>query len=284
MHLLGGKLTGTTTLKGGTVTVGATGIKAAKLTAAKTAAITYDARSLKPGNKTAMLVGTRKQALEARFSVIMTKLQKFGAYRLSSNFALAAKTAFTIKFGSTKKGVTELGGTPALIQGVEYAVSSKKDNVILKLSAVPGNIFTSEGPVMKGTANCDIFYGCAGNDIASRKNIIEIGKGHDVTVYDKKDWGEDVIKQTKGTMTLVFAGVKKGQITKTLSGSTMTITRNSDPRQKITIKGWNDLTHDIVFTSAGALKAFNTYVNMASLQDDQRQAAQDCVFKAAKLA
>ncbi len=104
-------------------------------------------------------------------------------------------------------------------------------------------------------------------------------------MYDKKAWGRDTIAATKGTMTLVIGGLKKTtNVVEKLSGTTMTLTRKGTS-DKITIKGWNAATHNILYNvAASKLKEFNTYLNAASPTEAQKKAAQNSVFKAAKLA
>ncbi len=103
-------------------------------------------------------------------------------------------------------------------------------------------------------------------------------------MYDKTAWGKDTIAATAGTMTLVLQDIKKSQVSQKLSGSTMTIKRKGTSQQ-ITVQGWSAQTHNIVYNVAAAdLKAFTEYRNAASPTEAQKQAAQNSVFKAAKLA
>ncbi len=54
--------------------------------------------------------------------------------------------------------------------------------------------------------------------------------------------------------------------------------------QKIIVKGWNAATHSIKYGTATQMKAFTTYVNAASPTAAQKTAAQNAVWKVAKLA
>ena len=95
---------------------------------------------------------------------------------------------------------------------------------------------------------------------------------------------QDTIAATTGTMTLVLQDIKKSQVTQKLSNGTMTITRKGTSQQ-ITVQGWSAETHNIVYNVAAAdLKAFTEYRTAASPTEAQAKAAQDSVFKAAKLA
>ena len=83
-------------------------------------------------------------------------------------------------------------------------------------------------------------------------------------------------------MTLLFKDLKSSDIKKSLSGSTMTITRKSDSKQKITVKGWSDSTHSIVFGSG--MKAFDKFIKLTSPTNAQTTAARNEAFKKAGLA
>ena len=101
-------------------------------------------------------------------------------------------------------------------------------------------------------------------------------------MYDKTAWGKDTIAKTSGTMTLLFKDLKASDIVKKISGTTMTITKNGDASQKITVKGWSDTTHNIVFASG--MKAFNTYIGKAEPTATEVTAARNEAFKKAGLA
>ena len=157
-----------------------------------------------------------------------------------------------------------------------------KNVVTLKLAVAAGKWLVNTGKAaLKGAANSDIFFGGKGNNTITGVN------GRDVAVYRAADaWGKDTIAATKGTMTLVLGGLTAKKVTRSLNKDTgvMTITKKVDTSQKITVKGWNAATHNIVYATATALKPFTTYLNAASPTDAQKQAAQNSVFKAAKLA
>ena len=177
----------------------------------------------------------------------------------------------------------KLGAEAVVKNGVSYAVSAAKNVVSLKLAVAPGEmkIGNAKANKLKGTADSDIFYGGKGKDKITGVN------GRDVAVYRAADaWGKDTIAATKGTMTLVLGGLTAKKVTRSLNKDTgvMTITKKADTSQKITVKGWSAATHSIVYATAAELKPFATYINAASPTDAQKQAAQNSVFKAAKLA
>ena len=85
-------------------------------------------------------------------------------------------------------------------------------------------------------------------------------------------------------MTPELQDIKKSQVSQKLSNGTMTITRKCTSQQ-ITGQGWSAETHSIVYNVATAdLKAFTAYRTAASPTESQAKAAQNSVFKAAKLA
>ncbi|MBQ9406099.1 MAG: hypothetical protein IJU37_05080, partial [Desulfovibrio sp.] len=135
---------------------------------------------------------------------------------------------------------------------------------------------TAKADTLTGTVNSDIFYGGKGSDSITGKN------GRDVAVYDTTAWGKDSIAKTNGTMTLLFNGLKASDIVQKLSGTTMTISKKSDGNQKITVQGWSDSTHNIVYASG--MTAFNAYIKAASPTATQTTAARNEVFKKAGLA
>jgi autotransporter passenger strand-loop-strand repeat protein/VCBS repeat-containing protein len=279
VQINGGKLAGTTNLKGGTLTVAATGVKVAAIKAAKSAVISLDLRKVKAGAKDPMLVAGAKSTLKNSFSILTNKLQALGSYKLSSAKLNVKDASFTVKAGSVAVKGLKLGGSAVVKNGVSYTVSTVKKVTTLKLGVGAGSILNKDGKTIKGTANSDIFYAGPG------KNTISGVNGRDVAVYDKNAWGKDTIAKTKGTMTLVLQGLKKSAVTTKLSGTTMTIAKKADKAQKITIKGWSADTHNIVYNVAAAdLKAFTNYRAAASPTEAQKQAAQNSVFKAAKLA
>ncbi|MBQ9406353.1 MAG: AIDA repeat-containing protein, partial [Desulfovibrio sp.] len=195
---------------------------------------------------------------------------------------LLAGGSLTLNKGAIVSGMS-LGAAGTVT--VEDAFIFKGNNTLTKTQLEGSTSATVAGAMKKGTAkndtltgnaNSDIFYGGKGNDKINGKN------GRDVAVYDTTAWGKDVIAKTSGTMTLLFNGVKAGQITKKQSGSTMTITRKSDKKQSITVNGWSDDTHNIVYASG--MTAFNKYIKAAKPTTAQTTAARTQVWKKAGLA
>ena len=159
-----------------------------------------------------------------------------------------------------------------------YSVKTSGTQTNLTLAIKTGKVLkgTTGADKLAGTAHSDIFYGGKGNDTITGKN------GRDVAVYDTKSWGKDTIAKTSGTMTLLFKDLKSSDIKKSLSGTTMTITKKSDSKQKITVKNWSDDTHSIVFGSK--MTAFDKYIKAASPSTTLTNNARNEAFKKAGLA
>ena len=275
-QLNGGSLSGTTKLNGGVMTVAAAGVNVGKIAAKTAAIVSYDVRSVNPGAATAILVRGTKQALNAGCRIVTAKLQEMGTYKLSSKLTVAKGKNFGLFQGTTKIGMAKLG-TAKKLNGVSYKVTQASGVVKLTLAAVAGKMLKGDAKAnqLTGTYQCDIFWGGKGNDTIIGK------KGRDVVVYNKAAWGQDTIEATSGTMTLVLAGIKKIQVTRTLSDGTMTIKRKGTS-QSITVKGWSADTHKIIYNAK--LPDFTAYVKAASPTAGQKQAAKSAVWQKAGLA
>ncbi len=249
--------------------------------------LSYDLRSAQTG--TNMLTLSNASKLRCYCTIQAAKNQKTGTYKLSKGLNLTfGKMAtdpngITIKVGTTRISVktTDISaqtGTTVKKNGMSYTLSLIKNQFNLSIDLVNGAMRkgTAQKDELIGTANSDIFYGGKGNDTITGKN------GRDVAVYDKTSWGKDTIAKTNGTMTLLFKDLKSNDIVKKLSGTTMTITRKGDKNQKITINGWSNSTHNVVFGSG--MTKFTNYLKAASPTDTQHNSARNEVWKKAGLA
>ena len=81
---------------------------------------------------------------------------------------------------------------------------------------------------------------------------------------------------------MLFKDLKSSDIKKSLSGNTMTITKKSDSKQKITVKNWNKSTHSIVF--GNKMTAFDKFIKAASPTTTVTNNARNEAFKKAGLA
>ncbi len=275
--LAGGRLTGTTALGGGSLTVTAAGGRAYALTASAGAQIAFDIGSMTPGSE-ALLTLSKAQSAKAGLSVITGRAQAMGTYRLASKLTADPAATVTMSMGRSLLCQAGVNGEAAVKYGVAYEVSAAKNALTLKLSVAAGRLMVGSDDAndLTGTYNSDIFFGGAGNDTLTGKN------GRDVAVYDRNAWGRDTIAETRGTMTLVLAGLSKSAVTTRLSDGVMTITRKSDAGQKITVEGWNADTHRIVYNAK--LPEFTAYARAASPTAEQKQAAQSEVWQKAGLA
>ena len=84
----------------------------------------------------------------------------------------------------------------------------------------------------------------------------------------------------------IFEGATEAQITEILNLHSADIgSAKAGTAQQITVKGWDSFTHNIVYNAtAREMKAFTDYRTAASPTEAQAKAAQQSVFKAAKLA
>ncbi len=135
---------------------------------------------------------------------------------------------------------------------------------------------TAKADRLDGTSHSDVFYGGRGSD------VIAGGNGRDVAVYGRTAWGKDRILGTKGTMAILFKDLEKSDVVQKLRGTTMTITRKSDRAQSVTVQGWSNNTHSVVF--GGAMSRLAAYLKAAAPSAAQEKAARSEVWKKAGLA
>lgn len=180
-----------------------------------------------------------------------------GTYELAQGLTPAKNADVALSVNSKSLGVARVNGAAVSKNGVKYAVKASGGKLNLTLSAVAGVLRkgTAASQTLSGSANCDIFYGAAGNDTIKGVN------GHDIAVYDNRNWGKDTIIATKGTMTVLFGSIKATDITQTRKGKDLVITRKADKKQTITIKNWTAATHKVAF--GGTLGQFNKYLAAA---------------------
>ncbi len=247
----------------------------------------FDIRKLSAVGDTTMLTADAKKnktlwGFDSR-NIIVSKTQATGTYELTKNIKYTVEQYTNLKFlvsfnilqGSKKLGITTFADSLTK-NGLTYTVKRSGARINLTIAAKAGNMVWNKGK-KRGTANCDIFYG------SNKVNDIFNGAGgRDVAVYDKTSWGKDSIIQKSGTMTILFKDLKKTDIVKKLSGSTMTITRKGRKHQTISIQDWNNDTHKIVF--GGTMKAFDKYIHAAKPTAAIAEAARKEVWKKAGLA
>ena len=243
---------------GAKLTVAGAGNTVTSLQAGK-ATLVYDLTSMQAGVDTAMLRATNSSVSPSEYTVQVAKNQTLGTYALSDNLTVKQNTAFALKIGNANLGNVTLGRSVSK-NGVTYALAETGDTqkISVTMTAKLGKLLsnTATGGTLKGTKDSDIFVGGAGNDTISGSN------GRDVVVYDGSTWGKDVIKKTDGTMTLLFNNATADDIVMSQRGTTMTLTAKNDAAQKITVQGWNNDTHSIVFGQG--LQALTDYRTAAT--------------------
>ncbi|MBQ7606863.1 MAG: hypothetical protein IJU76_02650 [Desulfovibrionaceae bacterium] len=241
----------------------------------------YDIKDISPVSSKYMLnVITKNSQKVGNFTIETKKAQDIGTYHLSHNLVQSKGKKYTVAMGKTEVGTVSVNKGSLTAGGVTYSLQYSENGLSLRIAMKAGAMKKGNGKAnsLTGTGNSDIFFGGKGND-----KIAGIG-GRDVAVYDTTDWGEDTIAKTSGTITLLFKDLAAKDITQKLNAEkgVMTITRADDAEQKITISGWNDDTHNIVF--GGTMKDFTTYLKAASPTSQQKAAARKDVWKKAGLA
>ena len=239
----------------------------------------YNISTVTPSAKKYLLTFTTDvQQSGNQNQIIFKNGQTLGTYKLTTNLLQAKNTAYTLSLGSTKLGTIKLNGQTLAKNGVTYSLKLTAKNINLTLAPKAGLMVkgTNSKTKLTGKNDSDIFYGSTKNDTITGKN------GRDVCVYDNNAWGQDTIKKTSGTMTLVFNGLTKSKVKTSLKNSTMTITKANNSSQKLVIEGWNAATHNIVYTSG--LTKFNKYVQASKPTTQQMTAARTEVWKKSGLA
>ena len=208
-----------------------------------------------------------------KYVINMDKFQDVGSYTLSDNI-VNKNNSYLLRLNSSDfTTITDNKGFTS--NGVNYNISSSANKTSLDISLNFGEMITENGKML-GTTESDIFY-ANGSD-----NIISGVNGRDVVVYDATAWGKDIIKQTSGTMTLVFDGLSEKDLLKTYQDSTLTIQNKADQNQAITIENYDSATHHLVY--ADNLNEFKQYLNSTSPDTNQKVNARNEVWKAAGLA
>lgn len=222
-----------------------------------------------------MLNSRRKSELYGAFTIVTKVNQHLGSYKLLSNIEIYSEKSFAIQQGISNIGKAEINGDAISKNGLKYKISKVGKQIKLSISAIFGRMVTglSRSNSLVGTSNCDIFYGTKGNDIIDGKN------GRDVIVYDKNNWGNDVISRTQGTMTIVFNGIKSSDIKINKKGTSLIVERKGYSKQAITVRNWKTSTHSIVY--GGVMTQFSNFVKSASPSAALKQKAKTEVWKKA---
>jgi autotransporter passenger strand-loop-strand repeat protein len=242
--------------------------------------VSYNVSKLVASSTAYMLsLKTASKQCKGKFSITVAKSQGVGVYELSKGIWQKNGASYSIMLGTKNLGVAKVNGLGRVNGNVVYSLASDAShriNLTVAKGAGTAKRGTAGANKLTGGSTWDVFYGGKGNDTISGVN------GHDVAVYDKTAWGKDVIASTKGRMTLLFKDLKAGDIVKKLNGSTMTITRNGDSAQSITVKGWSSAKHKIVFGSG--MTAFNTFLKAGTVTTAVGKGARNEAWKKAGLA
>ncbi|MBQ7607190.1 MAG: AIDA repeat-containing protein [Desulfovibrionaceae bacterium] len=240
--------------------------------------VKYDISTLKARGKVLLSIG-QESSFDGKCSINTAKSQGMGTYKLSSKLDLADKKAVAITVDNVQQGSAKLNGSAVSVNGVTYTLKEKNSQITMTLALKKGELFSSTAAknTFKGTSDSDIFFGGGANNTITGVN------GRDVVVYDSATaWGKDVIQKTGGTLTLLFNGQSADDVVTRKRGSTMTITDKDDSSQKITVKGWNDDTHNIVFSDS--LKSIAAFLATDSPSVSQQKKVCSEVWQKAGLA
>ncbi len=251
-------------------------LKAISLT--KDTAVAFDIGKLKAGAITVLKTATKNKQKVGAFSVTVVVQQQMGSYGITQNVVQAKNTAWTVTQRGKELGTVKLNGSGFSNDGVTYRLTAAKDKISLTLSAKAGKTLkgTDAGETVKGTKDSDVFWGGRGND------DFRNGAGRDCAVYGKENWGRDTITKTAGTLALLFKDLKASDVTTSLSGTTMTVTKKADVKQTVTIADWDEKRHSLVF--GGTMKAVDAWIKAASPTAAQTTAARNEVWQKAGLA
>lgn len=271
-------VTGKTNLNGVALSVSSVGNKLGSVTTNNSTKVNYKLSGVAAKTTTPMLKLASNTTQNGQYTVSVKQTQGIGVYELSENLKQANGKSYTLKLGSTQIGTLKLNSGSSTVNGVTYSLrkSGTKINLNLAMKAGAMKRGNAKDNTLTGTQHSDIFYGGKGNDQLNGVN------GRDVAVYDSTAWGKDTITKTSGTMTLLFKDLTAKDITKSLSNGKMTITKKNDTSQKITVNGWANATHNIVYASG--MTNFNAYLKAASPTSTQQTKARTEVWKKAGLA
>lgn len=264
----------------GAVSFAGAGIRLARFSVTKDTALSFDISKQIAGCVTLVEIAEKnsQKVKDGRNSIIIAKQQTMGSYGITQNFIQARDTVWTVKQGNAVLGTACLNGSGFSKDGVTYRLTAAKDKISLTLSAKAGKMLkgTTAGETVKGTKDSDVFWGDNGND------DFRNGAGRDCAVYGTENWGKDTITKTAGTLALVFKDLTASDVTSSLSGTTMTVKKKADPRQTVTVAGWDANRHSLVF--GGAMSAFDAWAKATSPTAAQAKAARAEVWKKAGLA
>lgn len=214
-----------------------------------------------------------EQSYAGKLSISVNGLQIMDHYQLCDGLNFKKNASVAVKMNGKSIGSVKVGGTLRK-NGVSYKLTQTDGGQYhLNMTAVAGVMRkgTAKNETLTGGANCDIFYAGAGNDTIKGVN------GHDVVFYDAKKWGKDTIAATNGSMTIYMAGLDAGFLTTTKKGKDLVITRKGIASDSITIKNYNENTHNIIY--GGTVGEYSKYLNSAKPTAAVQTAARDALWK-----
>ncbi|MBQ7586109.1 MAG: hypothetical protein IJU40_07670 [Desulfovibrionaceae bacterium] len=276
-YLYGGHLKGITQAYGATLNILDYHVKIDSLRTNSNSQIVYNLTRLPANFSRVMLtLGSNHSQIKGNFSIRVTKRQDVGTYLLSKNLT-SSNNSYTLNLNASKLGVLKTNNS-LTSHGVKYSLANSGQTLKLKIATQAGEMLkgTNKADNLTGSENSDIFYGGRGND------RIQGQDGRDVAIYDRNNWGKDVIAKTSGTFTILFKDLRPRDIQVEFRSNQAIIHQRRDYRQTITVEGWNPATHNIVY--GHHLNTLNQFISAATPSQTVTNKARNEVWKAARLA
>ena len=211
-------------------------------------------------NKLQALLGTRKSQIDLPENTDLPK------YTVAKNGVIVLNYGYSGTFDLTKYYRQEKDINASSVQKSLTVYGDDRDNVI------------------KGGRSYNYLYGGEGNDLllGGSGNDTFYTEGQDVIVYGNEDWGRDIIYRKNGTASILFNGLDSNDVEISQSGSSVVLCKKSDTTQRVTISGWDNNTHDIIY--GGVLSQFNRYLASSVPSLQQSESAYKEVFSRAAVA
>ncbi|MBQ7609189.1 MAG: hypothetical protein IJU76_14665 [Desulfovibrionaceae bacterium] len=296
----GASALGTVNLKGATLSLSGENNLIESATTNKNTKYTFNLKAITSSGpqqsqspRTTSLYFQNQTKLNGKITLLIDDHNRGGNYLFAHNATIADKTNITLKIGNKTLTVPYYSKYDNVsykwCDGHSFVVHGQ-NNGYLTVS-ISGTWHTRNHKFKTLTKESDGYYhysGTTGNDLiyaagnTKYNDKIYLLSGKDIVAYDTTKWGKDIIQKTDGTCAILFKDLTSKDVTEKLSGSTMTITKKSDTKQTITVQGWSDKTHTIVF--GGKLSALDKYINATNPNNGICTSAYNEAFKKVGLA
>ncbi|MBQ7585963.1 MAG: hypothetical protein IJU40_06935, partial [Desulfovibrionaceae bacterium] len=238
--------------------------------------VNFELNALKPSNQPLLKLLNANTSNQGSFSLKVSTSQKLGSYILTKNWQPTKAPSFNLYVDNKKQGSLKLEGSTLVLNGVSYSLKKVDSTIKVDLAIKAGQILAKNSAKIVGTNHSDIISGQNGN------NLIEGKNGRDVLIYDTSNWGKDIVAKTKGTITLLFSGLKARDLNLKFKGQDLLITRKDKPKQEILLKSYAKERCSLVYTNS--LQAFSSYLKAASPTESMQEKVKKEVWQKAGLA